>query len=173
MILLDHPHIGPIRILRGQLRELEFLAPGRWLSVDPRFHHFGDQVDVRFQVPHPGGSDRNWEFSLDRVPEQASLVLYAVGMEPMVSGAEFNKRLENDEWRTYATINGQKLDPQGLNHLLPPNSRGAVRLVVPIAPGLLKTADNVLRIYQTPQKDDPKSFDDCGVFGIGLELSER
>jgi hypothetical protein len=93
-------------------------------------------------------------------------------MEPMVSGAEFAKRLENDEWRTYASVNGQKLDPHGLNHLLPPNSRGAVRLVVPIAPGVLKPGDNVLRIFQTPQKDDAKSFDDCGVFGIGLELGE-
>lgn len=171
-ILLDHPHIGPVRILRGQLREMEFLAAGRWLAIDPRFHHFGDQVDVRLQVPHPGGSDRSFEFSLDRVPERASLVLYAVGMEPMVSGAEFAKRLENDEWRTYASVNGQKLDPHGLNHLLPPNSRGAVRLVVPIAPGVLKPGDNVLRIFQTPQKDDAKSFDDCGVFGIGLELGE-
>jgi hypothetical protein len=172
-IRLDHPHIGPVRILRGQLREMEFFAAGRWLSVDSRFHHFGDQVDIRFQVPHPGGSDRNWDFSLDRVPEQASLVLYAVGLEPMVAGAEFNRRLENDEWRTYVTINGQKLDARGLNHLLPPNSRGAVRLVVPIAPGILNKGGNVLRVFQTPQRDDPKSFDDCGVFGIGLELSER
>jgi len=173
VIRLDHPHIGPTRILRGQLREMEFLAAGRWLAVDSRFHHFGDQVDVRLQVPHPGGSDRTWEISLDEVPERASLVLHAVGMEPMVTGAEFNKRLENDEWRTYASINGQKLDPQGLNHLLPPNSRGSVRLVLPIAPGILKTGGNVLRIFQTSQKDDPKSFDDCGVFGIGLELAER
>jgi hypothetical protein len=171
-IRLDHPHVGPIRVLRGQLRELEFLSAGRWLAIDSQFHHFGDQLDVRLQVPHPGGSDRSWEFSLDQVPAHSSLVLYASSMEPMVSGAEFNKRLENDEWRTYAAINGQKLDARGLNHLLPPNSRGAVRLVVPVPIGILKEGSNVLRIFQTPQKDDPKSFDDCGVFGIGLELSQ-
>ena len=173
IIHLDHPHLGPVQVLRGQFREMEFFSAGRWLAIDPRFHHFGDEPDVRLQVAHPDGTDRSWEFSLDHVPERAALVLYTVAMDPMPPGGESNKQLDNDEWRTHAAINSQKLDPLGLNHLLPANSRGPVRLVVPVAAGLLKKGDNVLRIFQTPQKDDPRSFDDCGIFGIGLELSDK
>jgi hypothetical protein len=171
-ITIEHPHIGAVRVLRGQLRELEFFGAGRWLAVDPRFHHFGDSVNVRFQVPFPGGTQREWEFTLDRVPAGASLVLHSVGMEAMTPGGEFAKRLEDGDWRTYAAINGQKLDPVGLNHLLPVNAKGAVRLVVPIEPGVLKPGKNTLRIFQTPEKSDANSFDDCGIFGIGIELRE-
>jgi len=170
--VLDHSHIGLVRIRRGQMREIQFFAAGHWLSIDPRFHHFGDEVHVRFEVPHPGGSDRSWNFSLREIPAQSALVLNVVGMAPMAPGSEFNKRLENDEWRTYAAINGQKLDLMGLNHRLPLNSRGPVRVTVPIDAGVLRKGENVLRIFQTPQQDDPGSFDDCGIFGIGLELQE-
>src|SRR5262249_46790861 len=113
-IRLLHPHLGSLSILHSQLRELEPLGNARWLALDPSYHHFGDQVNVRFQVPYPEGSDRSWNFVLQQLPLEASLVLNVIGMEAMQPGGEFNKRLENDEWRTYATINGKTLDPLGL-----------------------------------------------------------
>jgi len=171
-IAIEHPHIGRIRIVRGQLREMEFFAAGRFIAIDPRFHHFGAKVVARLQAPFPGGTDRRWEFTLDRVPREAAIVLNTVGMEAMAPGGEFTKRLENDEWRTYAEINGQKIDPLGLNHRLPLDAKGSVRLVVPIEPSLLRAGPNTLRLVQTPEKNDASSFDDCGVFGIGIQLSD-
>jgi hypothetical protein len=171
-IVLEHPQMGPVRILRQQTRELEFLHSGVWLAIDSAFHHFGDEVNIRLQLPHPEGNSRVWTFSLDQAPQQAHLVLYVVDMESMTPGGAYFKNLENDELRTYVSVNGQNLDPLGLNHLLPLNPRGSVRLRLPIAPGVLKQGENLLRLHQTPQKQDPLSFDDCGVFGIGLETSD-
>jgi len=167
---LNHPHLGATRIARDQMREIEVLGAGQWIAIDSGFHHLGDEVHGGLQAPFPIGADRSWRFTLDRAPRRASLVLHVVEMESMAAGAAFAKRLENDEYRTYAAINGQPIDPRGLNHLVPLKTRGAVRLVVPVPPGLLQNGENTLKIWQTPQRSDPPSFDDCGVFGVGLEI---
>jgi hypothetical protein len=169
-ITLQHPFLGTVRIPRALMRSMEFASTGQLLAIDPGFHHFGEQVNVRLQVPHPGGSDRRWTFPLDDVPDQATLLLYVVDMMAMPPGSEANKRSSEDQWRTYVAINDTLVDPAGLNHLLTLNYRSPARLRVPVAKGLLKKGPNTLRIFQTPTKDDPRSFDDCGIFGIALEF---
>jgi hypothetical protein len=155
-----------VRIARGQVRELEFLWLGRWLSVDSGFHHFGDQVLPWLQVAHPEGSERTWSFKLDRVPHEAMLELHVVDLADMV---KYPRQLQNDELRTYVSLNGQTVDPLGLNHLVPLSTKKPVRLNLAVPPELLKKGDNVLRIHQTPQQN-PENLDDCGVFGIVLKL---
>jgi hypothetical protein len=172
-ISLEHPYLGTVRIARSQIRSIDFLSPGRWLTIDPRFHHFGEQVNVRLQVPHPGGSERSWPFDLDEVPGQAVLVLHVVGMQAASTTSDATKRSPSDELRTYAQINNEMIDPLGLNHLLTLNYRSPARLTVPVPEGILKKGNNVLRIYQTPRKDDPRSFDDCGIFGITLHWNAK
>jgi hypothetical protein len=169
-IRLRHPYLGDVSIPRSQMRSIELLETGRWLAIDPGFYHFGEQVNVRLQVPHPGGTDRSWLFELEDIPQEASLVLHVAGMQAAPAGDDPNKRAA-DQWRTYATINDTTIDPMGLNHLLVLNYRSPARLKVPIANGILRNGKNVLRIHQTPLKDDPRSFDDCGIFGIGLQWS--
>jgi hypothetical protein len=102
---------------------------------------------------------------MDRVSQQSTLVLYVVEMNALRPTGEAG------EWQTYVEINGTLLDKNGLNHRLPLNYRGPLRITIPIEQGVLQAGENSLRIFQTPQKDDPRSFDDCGIFGIGLEYS--
>ncbi len=166
---LEHPHLGAVDVRRDRLRALEFLGRGAWIAIDAGYHHFGDQVNVRLQAPYPEGTEHRWEFALDRVPDHTVLLLSVVEMESMARGARYYEELKNGELRTYLSLNGTELDPEGLNHLLPANSKGAVRLRVPVPPGLLRAGSNALRMHQVPQNDD--SYDDCGVFAIGLETS--
>jgi hypothetical protein len=170
---LEHPYLGTVRIPRSQMRAIDFLAADRYLAIDPGFYHFGEQVNVRLQVPHPGGSDRSWSFVLDDVPQEPALVLHVADMQAAPAGSDANKRSSGDGWRTYAEINSKTVDPLGLNHLLALNYRSPARLTVPIAEGILKKGSNVLRIYQTPLQDDPRSFDDCGIFGITIQWSAK
>ena len=158
--------------VRRFLRQMEFLAAGRWLAIDSGFHHFGNRLKERFPVPHPEGTERTWNFSLEHVPQLASLVLHVVDMAPPRGGG-LVQNAEDDELRTYVSINGRDVDPMGLNHRLPLNAKDPVRLSLPIDPAVLRAGENILRLRQTPQKEEPHTFDDCGVFGIGLELREE
>jgi hypothetical protein len=169
---IEHPHLGAIRIPRGQLREIDFLAAGQWLAIDSGYHHFGSRLKPRFQVAHPEGSERSWSFALQRVPPQATLVLHVFDMDRVTRSALASKP-DDDQLRTYLSLNGQELDPLGINHRLPLNTKAAVRLSLPIPSGLLREGENVLRLRQTPQKEDPRTFDDCGVFGIGIEIGDE
>ena len=167
-IELENPFLGSLRFRRDEMRSIDFLSSGRWLAIDPGFHHLGDQVNDRLQVPHPEGNQHVCRFSLEEVPETADLVMSVVEMNGHPPSGATGKRSESEEWRTYVEINGKLLDREGLNHRLPLNYRGSLRITVPIGPGILQRVENMLRIYQTPQKDDARSFDDCGIFGIGL-----
>jgi hypothetical protein len=172
-IHLKHPHLGAVRVPRDQMREMEVQEAGQWVAIDSGFHHLGDVVNVGLQAPFPTGTDRSWRFTLERVPTRASLVLHVVQMESLAAGAAFAKRLEDDEYRTYASVNDQPVDPRGLNHVVPLKTRGAVRLVLPLPPEMLRAGENTLRIHQTPQRSDPPTFDDCGVFGISVVLDKQ
>ena len=90
----------------------------------------------------------------------------------MGPGGGFAKRLENEELRTYLAINGNSLDPLGLNHRIPVGSKAETRLLLLVAAEWLQKGENSLRIHQTAQKNDPGSFDDCGIFGISLVIEE-
>jgi hypothetical protein len=158
-ISIEHPFLGVVRVRRDQMRSIEFPSKGCKIAIDPGFYHLGDQVNVRFQVPHPSGTDRSWQFVIDEVPVEAKLVLNVIDMLAMPAGSE-----------TYVAINDQLLDPLGLNHLLAKKYRGPTRLTVVVPAGILKKDTNTLRIYQMPSKDDSQTFDDCGIFGIALEL---
>lgn len=170
-ISIEHPFLGTVRIRRDQMRTAEFLSTGGWLAIDPGFFHFGEQVNVRLQVPHPTGTDRSWQFILDELPAGAKLVLNVVDMLAIPHGSEPSKRAGATELRTFAAINDRVIEPLGLNHFLAPKYRSPARIAVPIPDGILTKGTNVLRIYQTPSNEDSRTFDDCGIFSIAIELS--
>ena len=119
-------------------------------------------------MPHPEGSERTWTFSLDELPTSAFLELHETELESMKPGASYSAELNSGYLCTYLSINGRVIDSLGINRFVPLNSTGPVHVRLPVKPELFKRGENLLRLYQTSEKDHVASFDDCGIFQIGL-----
>ncbi len=167
VFLLEHPTLGEVRIPVAQTR---FILPGRyghWLLIDSGFHHLGDAVELGMQRPYPEGNQISWHFQLDSVPETIWLVMDVVDMEPMYPGASYYGELRDGHLRTTLLLNGTEVD--FVNRYLRRKRTSAVRVRIPLPREQLKEGDNVLTLKQRPQRDEPGSYDDCGIWWVGLE----
>lgn len=165
---LLHPVLGQVII---PFSAVNYFLPGRygnWLLIDHRFHHLGDEVDLDLQRPYPEGNELAWTFELPRVPSTTWLVADVVDLEPMQEGAPYFQQLKEGFLRTELVVNGHSVD--FLNrYVLLGNRREPKRIRVELPADVLRPGENTLELRQKAQKGRPGSYDDFGIFGLGIE----
>ncbi len=165
--LLEHPTLGRLRVPIDQVRAIMPGRYGNWLLVDSGFHHLGDAVELHMQRPYPEGNQVTWHFQLEEVPKTIWLVMDVVDMEPMYPGATYYAELRDGFLRTSVYVNGKEVD--FVNRYLPRQRGRPARVRITLPRELLKVGDNTLALKQRPQRDEPGSYDDCGIWWVSLE----
>ena len=95
------------------------------------------------------------------------LVLNVVQVVGEEGDENFSQHVKDGELRTYAVVNGKRIDYVN-RHIKDKNEAPArVRMAVP--GGLLHPGRNTIRLELTGMADKPSQLDDLGVLRIGLE----
>jgi hypothetical protein len=172
---LSTPYAGDLSIPWERLRRLRILGHGRRLVVDPNSHHLGNEISVTpplLDPPLPEGGVLKARFNLDRkyVSRRASLVLDVVQVVGETPGIPFSNFIRNGELRTFAAINGQRIDY--LNRFVSTRNETSERIRIPIPDGSLREGENLIQIEQTGIASDPNWLDDLGILQIAVEFEE-
>jgi len=171
VLTLATPYSGILSIPREHLHALVVLGQGRRLLIDPAAHHLGDEISTNrppLDPPQPEGALLERTIELAEVPDRpAFLVLDVIQVVSETGDDQFSKRVRDGELRTYAVVNGRRVDY--LNRYIKTSNDTTERIAIPIPAGLLHLGKNTVRLELTPTAD--KLLDDLGVLQIALEFT--
>ncbi len=171
-LVLATPFIGTLTIPREALRRLSLAGWGRRILVDVAAHHLGDEPSTTrpmLDPPQPEGLSLERSIELADVPDQpAELVLDVVQVQPESGTDAFSAQVRKGELRTYARINGQRIDYINRHVREAGDTPERIRLAIPR--GLLRPGRNVIRLELTGDHDPRPNFDDLGVLQIAVEF---
>ncbi len=166
------PFTGNLTIPREALRRLSLAGWGRRIVVDVAAHHLGDEPSTTrpmLDPPQPEGLSLERSFELADVPDPpAELVLDVVQVQPESGSDAFSAQVRKGELRTYALVNGRRIDY--LNRHVREVGDTPERIRLPIPRGLLRPGRNVIRLELTGDHDPRPNFDDLGVLQIAIEF---
>jgi hypothetical protein len=170
-LTLATPYSGTLSIPRDRLRKLIVRGQGLRVVIDPAAHHLGDEISVAAPIldpPEPEGGLLERSIDLAAVPDRpAALVLDVIGVVSETSDPGFSQRVREGEYRTYAVVNGKRIDY--LNHHIKDDNKTPERITIPIPDGCLHPGKNSVRLELDPSADR-KQLDDLGVLQITLEF---
>lgn len=175
-LTLATPYSGALTIPRASLTRLSVLGRGRRIVVDVSSHHLGDEVPVTpplLDPPQPDGLalDRTIELPAgDPGDRAAELVLDVLQVVPEAGDTRYSRQIRKGELRTYALINGRRIDYLNRHVVTDSESPERVRLAIPR--GLLHPGKNAIRIELTGDSDPRPKFDDMGILQIAVEFPE-
>lgn len=174
-LTLNTPYSGTLTIPRPALTRLAVVGRGRRIVVDVSSHHLGDEVPVTpplLDPPQPDGLalDRSVDLPADLAEMPAELVLDVLQVVPEAGDNQYSKQVRGGELRTYALVNGQRIDYVNRHVLTDNEAPERVRLAIPR--GLLRPGNNAIRIELTGDSDPRPKFDDMGVLQIAVEFPE-
>ncbi len=170
--LVDHPDLGRLKIARSEFRRLDVLHVGRRIVIAPHFHHLGNEMRPWFDVAPPEGTQLQVRFELHQpISTPVQLSVTVVELEGESHGARFENLVRTGWLQTQVRLNGQVVDY--LNRHLKRSTAEPHRLLIPLPEGLLKQGPNTLEFSQTPQDGRPGEFDDCGLFDIALQMTDK
>jgi len=172
-LTLATPYSGSLSIPREHLHALVVLGQGRRLLIDPAAHHLGDELSTippLLDPPQPEGGLLERTIELAEVPDRpAFLVLDVIQVVSETGDFQFSKRVLEGELRTYAVVNGRRVDY--LNRYIKTRNETTERIAIPMPKGLLHPGKNTVRLELTPTADRYKQLDDLGVLQIALEFA--
>ncbi len=174
-ITMATPYSGVLRILRGRLRKIAIFGEGRRVVIDPAAHHLGDepshgQRGLDPPINEGGLLERTVELA-DLPNAPALLVMDVLSVVGEDNDETFSPYVRKGEFRTWVTINGQRVD--FLNRYVKTRNDVPERVAIPIPPRLLRTGKNTLRLDLTGTASNPGHLDDFGVLGIALEFRRK
>lgn len=174
-LTLTTPYSGTLTIPRASLARLAVRGRGRRIVLDVSSHHLGDEVPVTSPLldpPQPDGLalDRSVDLPGDLAEKPAELVLDVVQVVPEAGDNQYSKQVRGGELRTYALVNGRRIDYVNRHVLTDNEAPERVRLAIPR--GLLHPGKNAIRIELTGDSDPRPKFDDMGILQIAVEFPE-
>ena len=174
---LNHPFLGTWQL---PLKFVDAIQPGptgKMQYLQSEWIHLGNEVQTRFAVPRPSGSQCVLKFFDAEIPEQrvgqTRLRLLVRDLEPASPktppGSRHLRELRAGNLLTNLYWNGFRL--ACLNRLLRFRTRDHApqEIVISVPNSLLQPGENVLRIIQTSAKGNPHEFDDCEIGRVVLE----
>jgi hypothetical protein len=173
-ITVSTPYSGVLSIPRELVRKLVVLGRGRRLLIDSAAHHLGDEVSTKDPVldpPQPEGGSLERTFELAEVPERPALLLLdLVQVVGESNNPDFSQRVRDGEFRTYAAVNGRRIDY--VNRYIKTRNETPERVAIPIPAGLLRPGKNTIRLELTGSAGKENQLDDLGVLQIAIEFTD-
>ncbi len=174
-LTLSTPYSGTLTIPRTALARLAVVGRGRRIVVDVSSHHLGDEVPVTpplLDPPQPDGLalDRAVDLPGDLADKPAELVLDVLQVVPEAGDTQYSLQVRKGELRTYAVVNGRRIDYVNRHVLTDNEAPERVRLAIPR--GLLRPGKNSIRVELIGDSDPRPRFDDMGVLQIAVEFPE-
>lgn len=175
LVRLHHPLLGRFAVPLRQIREIRprFSGTARLLAAGP--YHLGESQQPDFLQPEPYGVRLNGGFRLNREPAgPVFLRIVQTGVEAAgpaaPPGSPFLSELRRGGLVTEVLLNNQRLGT--LNAQLRFRSRPGEPLDVrvPVPAGVLQTGINRWQIRQQPDSRNRRSYDDCEIGPVFLEL---
>ena len=170
-ITIATPFSGVLNIPRELLRTIELGGYGRRYVIDATAHHLGDEFSSAAPVldpPEPEGGVLERSVDLPSVPgDRWFLVLDVVQVVGEEGDEAFSPRVKEGELRTYAVVNGKRIDY--LNRYIKDKNETPARVRMPIPAGLLHPGKNTIRLELVGMADKPTQLDDLGVLEIAVE----
>jgi hypothetical protein len=173
-LTLSTSYSGVLAIPRGLVRKLVVEGRGRRLVIDSAAHHLGDEISRRDPVldpPQPEGGTLERSIELSEVPElPCFLVLDVVQVVGESNDPHFSQRVRDGEFRTYAAVNGRRIDY--VNRYVKTRNEAPERVAIPIPAGLLHPGKNTIRLELTGSAGKENQLDDLGVLQVALEFTD-
>jgi hypothetical protein len=167
------PYSGVLSIPRELLRTLVIHGYGRWYLIDATAHHLGDEVSTAAPVldpPDPEGAVLERTIELQDLPDGSwFLVLDVVQVVGENGDADFAERVKNGEFRTYAVVNGRRIDY--VNRHIKARNETPERVTIAIPAGLLTAGKNTIRLELTGAADKDTQIDDLGVLQMAVTVT--
>ncbi len=170
-ITVATPYSGVFTIPRKLIHTVLIRGFGRWYLIDATAHHLGDEVSSTAPVldpPEPEGPVL--ERSVDLVePLRGSwfLVLDVVQVVGENGDPVYSERVKNGELRTYALVNGRRIDY--VNRHIKTENKTPERVKMAIPAGVLHPGRNSIRLELTGAGEKDAQLDDLGVLQMALE----
>jgi hypothetical protein len=160
---------GDLRLGRARLERLTPVFRGARLAIDSNYHHLGDEMDEELAVPEPEGARFEASFTLAKPPadKRTFIALTVVQMVGAGPDSAYAAQLKAGELRTYLDVNGTRVG--SLNDHVARQTDQALRIRMPLPPGLLRVGANRVVIHTTPTKGNITQYDDFGFWGLALE----
>ena len=140
--------------------------------MDATAHHLGDEFSTaapKLDPPDPEGGVLEKTIELQELPGGSwALVLDVVDVAGE-EGNDYSDRVKNGEFRTYALINGRRIDYVN-RHIKVLNERPE-RVTMAIPAGLLHLGKNTIRLELTGAAGKTTQIDDLGVLQMALEVT--
>jgi hypothetical protein len=171
VITVATPYSGVISIPRELIQTIRIRGFGRWYLIDATAHHLGDEVSITAPVldpPEPEGAVLERSIDLAEAPTGSwFLVVDVVQVVGEDGDPDYSERVRNGEFRTYALVNGRRIDY--VNRHIKTKNATPERVRMPVPTGLLRPGKNTIRLELTGAADKNAQLDDLGVLQMGLE----
>jgi hypothetical protein len=175
-LVTRHPLLGEVIVRWDMIRRVTPLFEGSYQLIDAGPRHLGNGYRESFNRVEPDGTELSLKFQLKNEQLTMPTFLSADIAELIPSGAGTLKATPFlDEARAGFLVTQVFLNEElagTLNVLIgvrsPASDPERVRLRLPSH--LLKAGENSIQIRQTAAKNDAKSFDDCELRAIAIEI---
>ncbi len=171
VITVATPFSGLLAIPRELLHTLLVGGYGRRYLLDATAHHLGDEFSTaapKLDPPDPEGGVLEKTIELQELPGGSwALVLDVVDVAGE-EGNDYSDRVKNGEFRTYALINGRRIDY--VNRHIKVLNEKPERVTMAIPAGLLHLGKNTIRLELTGAAGKTTQIDDLGVLQMALEV---
>ncbi len=172
-LMVATPYSGVLSIPRELLHTLIIRGYGRWYLIDASAHHLGDEFSNSAPVldpPDPEGGVLEKSIDLPDIPAGSwSLVLDVVQVVGENGDPDYSEKVRNGELRTYASVNGQRIDY--VNRHIKTKNETPERVIMAIPPGLLHAGKNTIRLELTGTAEKNTQLDDLGILQMALTLT--
>ncbi len=169
------PYSGFLSIPRELIQTIRIRGFGRWYLIDATAHHLGDEVSITAPVldpPEPEGAVLERKIDLAETTAGSwFLILDVVQVVGEDGDPLYSERVKNGEFRTYALVNGRRIDY--VNRHIKTDNATPERVRMAIPPGLLHSGTNTIRLELTGAADKNAQLDDLGVLQIALEQADK
>jgi hypothetical protein len=173
-ITVATPFSGVFSIPRQLIHTIQILGFGRWYLIDATAHHLGDEVSITAPVldpPEPEGAVLERSIDLPELPAGSwFLVLDVVQVVGEDGDPLYSERVKNGEFRTYALVNGRRIDY--VNRHIKTDNATPERVKMAIPGGVLHPGKNTIRLELTGAADRNAQLDDLGVLQMALEHAD-
>ena len=171
--MLATPYSGVLSIPRDLLHTLTIRGFGRWYLIDATAHHLGDEFSNSPPIldpPDPEGGVLEKLINLQEIPAGSwSLVLDVVQVVGENGDPDYSEKVRNGELRTYALVNGQRIDY--VNRHIKTKNETPERVIMAIPAGLLHAGKNTIRLELTGTAEKNTQLDDLGILQMALTLT--
>ncbi len=173
-ITVATPYSGIFSIPRELIHTVLIRGFGRWYLIDATAHHLGDEVSSTAPVldpPEPEGAALERSVDLGEPPSGSCfLILDVVQVVGENGDPVYSERVKNGELRTYALVNGKRIDY--VNRHIKTENKTPERVKMAIPPGVLHLGRNTIRLELTGAGEKDAQLDDLGVLQIAIEQTD-